>query len=58
MINIVVMRSFIVNNTNITQIHICKNCNHLKNQHRDEPNGPRFYDHHCLLCKCEQFTKA
>ena len=38
------------------QLIICKSCIHVKNEHRNEPNGPRFYDYRCLICKCQQFT--
>ena len=38
------------------QLIICKNCIHANNEHRNEPNGPKFYDHRCLICKCRQFT--
>lgn len=40
---------------NSLQIPICKSCAHSKVEHRNEPNGPRFYDHKCLVCKCRQF---
>ena len=35
---------------------VCKDCNHSKKEHRNEPDGPKFYDHHCLICKCRQFA--
>ena len=37
------------------QIPLCKNCTHTKIEHRNEPDGPKFYDHRCLVCKCRQF---
>lgn len=44
-----------MNNLDAFQIPICKNCTHNKFEHRNEPNGPKFYDHRCLICKCRQF---
>jgi len=41
---------------NDIQLLMCKNCTHSKNEHRQQPSGPRFYDHRCLFCKCQQFT--
>jgi hypothetical protein len=48
--------SVVMNNTDTHQLQICKNCPHSKKEHRYELGGPRFYDHHCLCCKCQQFT--
>ena len=41
---------------NSLQIVVCKNCIHIKDEHRNETYGPKFYDHRCLVCKCRQFT--